>query len=273
MSRVEWGADPEFFGPRHAYREGLILRRLPASDRGLHLECAAGVGSLSISVARTGRPTVAADRSLRSLAVICSRLGELELPAPVLPVVADISRLPFRSRTFATVTTAETLEHIEDDGAAVADLGRVLGRAGTLVGTVPAGPGQWSPWDDWAGHLRRYTPEKMRRLLAAAGLEPSVTTWGWPLVRLYDGLFLKRVNRRRLESASPVASDPALRKVASLGRHRWLVRLVCLVFSVDRLFAGARGGVGLLFEAVKPAAGNPGQESAAGRPGASPTHP
>ena len=75
MGKAEWGADPEFFGPRHAHREarleGAIRKSVPPC--GLHLECAAGVGSLSIPLARTGATVVAADMSLRSLAVVAHR--------------------------------------------------------------------------------------------------------------------------------------------------------------------------------------------------------
>ena len=65
MGQAIWGADPEFFGPRHAHREGRIIRRLHqrGKPQGLHLECAAGVGSLSITLARQGHTVVAADLS------------------------------------------------------------------------------------------------------------------------------------------------------------------------------------------------------------------
>jgi len=214
---------------------------------------------------------VAGDSSLQSLAVIRSRVGDASPAGAVLPVAVDITRLPFRDESFPTASTAETLEHLENDESAANELARVLRVGGSLVGTVPAGPEQWSAWDDWAGHLRRYTAFQMERLLAASGLEPWVTTWGWPAVRVYDGLFLKRINRRRLEMAGPVAHDSTLRTVSSLGRRRWLVRLVRMAFSVDRLFAGARGGVGLLFSARKPEAESRSREPAGSQPTASPT--
>jgi len=251
MGRAQWGADPEFFGPRHALREEILVGELKrrVQPGGFHLECAAGVGSLSLSLARLGHRVVAADASLRSLGVLSRRAAASGLAGAILPVAADITRLPFRTGAFASATTAETLEHIPDHGAAVHELARVLEPGGWLAGTVPAGPGQWSDWDDWAGHLRRYTVDSMEKLLRGAGFEPQVRTWGWPMVRLYDGLFLKRINRRRLETDALVAEDSRLRVVGRLGRSGTLVRTVKAVLSLDRLFPGARWGVGLVFSA------------------------
>jgi SAM-dependent methyltransferase len=253
MGKAEWGADPEFFGPRHAHREGRLVRRLRevAPNSGRHLECAAGVGSLSLTLARQGRLVVAADLSPLSLSFLQRRATASGLGGFVLPVVADITRLPFADGTFASASSAETLEHIPGHEAAVAELARVLTPGSWLVGTVPAGPSQWSDWDDWAGHLRRYSAPEMAEILDRAGLEPEVVVWGWPILRLYDDLFLKRVNRRRLEHDGTVGSDPALSAVSNLGRWRRLVAAVGALFGLDRLFDGVPWGVGLLFAGRK----------------------
>lgn len=255
MPHAEWGADPEFFGPRHAHREDRILSALrrAAPEHGPHLECAAGVGSLSHSIAGGGRLVVAADTSLRSLAWMARQRPRGASGGRVVAVIADIRSLPFADGTFTSVTSAETLEHIPDDHAAVAELVRCLRPGGALVGTVPAGPEQWSDWDDWAGHERRYTVDQMERLLRSVGLVADVRRWGWPVLRTYDDLFLQRINRRRLRASGGVEDDPALRTVQGLGRRRWLVRAVRSAFSLDRLFDGARWGVGLLFVARRPA--------------------
>ncbi len=228
MGKAEWGADPEFFGPRHAHREGRLVRRLHevSPDSGRHLECAAGVGSLSLTLAREGRLVVAADLSPLSLRVLRRRAEASGLDDRVLPVVADVTRLPFADWTFESVTSAETLEHIPGHEIAVSEFSRVLSRDGWLVGTVPAGPQQWSEWDDWAGHLRRYSAPEMARMLDRAGFDPEVVVWGWPILRLYDDFFLKRVNRRRLRHDGAVESDPTLSTVSSLGRNRRLVAFV-----------------------------------------------
>ena len=248
MGQAIWGADPEFFGPRHAHREGRIIRRLHqrGKPQGLHLECAAGVGSLSITLARQGHTVVAADLSLKSLQVFAPHVGA-GVGGGVLPLVADITALPFVDETFSSASSAETLEHVPGHEEAVAELARVLAPGGWLVGTVPAGPQQWSDWDEWAGHLRRYTAAEMRGILARAGLEPEVDIWGWPLLRLYDDFFLNRVNRRRLHHDGAVGNDPTLSTVSALGRRRRLVALVRSLFGFDRLFDGVPWGVGLLF--------------------------
>lgn len=252
MGYAEWGSDPEFFGPRHAFREGLILRALrTVNPPALQLDCAAGVGSLALGLARRGRTVIAADLSLRSLAVIRRRAVRAGLADRVLPVVADIRQLPFADASFPSVSTAETLEHVAEEDRAVGELARVTAPGGRLVGTVPHDPRQWSAWDDWAGHLRRYTRRELEARLRGAGLEPRLQVWGWPLVRLYDGLFLKRINRRRLVHEGSTDTDAALRSVQGLGGKRWLVRLVTWLFNVDRLFTGVSWGVGLLFTARK----------------------
>jgi SAM-dependent methyltransferase len=253
MGKAEWGADPEFFGPRHAHREGRITKLLAEAEPagGLHLECAAGVGSLSLSLAGQGRSVVAADLSLLSLRVLRDRARDTGLQDRILPVIADITSLPFAEGTFESATTAETLEHVPEHGRAASELARVLTEGGRLVGTVPAGPSQWSDWDEWAGHVRRYSRTEMISLLEEAGLDAEVVVWGWPMLRLYDDFFLKRINRRRFQHDGATDSDSKLRTVSALGRKRRLVALVRLVFSIDRLFDGSPWGVGLLFTARK----------------------
>jgi SAM-dependent methyltransferase len=250
MGVIEWGENPEFFGPRHAHREQRLVRALEAnaSASGLHLECAAGLGSLSAALATGQRTVVAADTSLRSLNHLQATRTSSDR---ILPVVADIRALPFADESFSSASTAETLEHIDDDAQAVRELSRVLEPECCLVGTVPADPGQWSDWDVWGGHLRRYTAGAMTTMLEGAGLEATVMVWGWPILRSYDALFLRRINRRRLHHDLPIEHDPSLRRVSALGRRRWLVRLVSVIFDIDRLFDGAPWGVGLLFTARK----------------------
>ena len=62
------------------------------------------------------------------------------------------------------------LEHIEDDGAAIAGMASVLMPGGVIVLLLPAFPSLLGPIDKNLGHHRRYTRRSMSRLAAAAGL-------------------------------------------------------------------------------------------------------
>ena len=63
------------------------------------------------------------------------------------------------------------LEHIADDHAAMAAMARTLRPGGRLTALVPAHPRLYGPLDRAFGHYRRYTRERLRDVVEAAGLE------------------------------------------------------------------------------------------------------
>ena len=73
--------------------------------------------------------------------------------------------------------------------------------------------------------------------------------WGFPMVLLYDTLFLLPMNKRR--SKKSVDSDPALKSIAIAGRSGFLKSIVRALFRIDSLFAILRFGPGLLLVARK----------------------
>ncbi len=94
-------------------------------------------------------------------------------------VLADALHLPFHSGAFDRVIAAEVLEHIPADGAALAELARVLRPGGTMAVSVP----RWFPERVcWAlsadyhapaaagGHVRVYRRSQVAGRLRAAGL-------------------------------------------------------------------------------------------------------
>ena len=208
MSKAVWGADPEFFGPRHAHREDRILRRLrrAESEPGLHLECAAGVGSLALALAREGRTVVAADLSLRSLDILGRRSEASGFGPAVLPVVADITQLPFPNRIFVSATSAETLEHIPEHTEAVGELARILApvcRVAYLHGEIAAPaagavPGTWRtfvPLQSTAAGLQASGVEHTALSITGLVVEPA-------LLARAESAF--RARRERLAGRAPL---------------------------------------------------------------------
>ncbi len=94
--------------------------------------------------------------------------------------VSNALALPFPTGAFDRVIAAEVLEHIPDDGAAIAELARVLRPGGTMAVTVPR---WWPELLTWAlsdeyhskpgGHIRIYRHATLASRLEAAGLRLS----------------------------------------------------------------------------------------------------
>ena len=72
-------------------------------------------------------------------------------------------------QSFDLVYSFNVLEHIEDDGAALVELRRVLKPAGALVLYVPAFMVLYSAMDRQVGHLRRYRRRPLKQVVEGAG--------------------------------------------------------------------------------------------------------
>jgi SAM-dependent methyltransferase len=70
---------------------------------------------------------------------------------------------------YRTVVMVNVLEHIEDDGAALAEIMRILQPGGRLLLFVPALPFLYSRIDEIYGHFRRYTRVSLLAALEGAG--------------------------------------------------------------------------------------------------------
>ncbi len=150
-----------------------------AGDLVLDLGC--GFGRHAYEAQRLGARVVAVDRSLAELKDVSGMFAALEAQQLAATTNADATAMPFPDATFDRVIASEVLEHIPDDGAAIAELARVLKPGGTIAVTVPAWLSERICWllsDEYhapfveGGHVRVYTEPGLRRQLRAAGLAP-----------------------------------------------------------------------------------------------------
>jgi SAM-dependent methyltransferase len=244
MKTHAWGSQPEMFGPRHEHRLAMIVREVEKLPRGARLlDGAVGLGQLATRMRDRGFRVFGIDYSFDAALHVKRTSG--------IPVVTgDMTRMPFRSGSFDGMTTGETLEHLDDDSGAAREIGRVLRGGGTCVATVPALNALWTKSDDYYEHRRRYGREALSSLFRSAGFAVrKAAFWGFPVVLVYDTLFLLPMNRRR--AAREVGSDPGLQTVARAGRSKLLVNAVRAAFSIDRLFSWIPFGPGLLLVARK----------------------
>jgi SAM-dependent methyltransferase len=92
----------------------------------------------------------------------------------------------------AVVTLLDVLEHLDDDGAALEEMIRLVRPGGVIVITVPALRWLWSDWDVSLHHRRRYGRGDLLRLVSRPGVEVlrcayynSAVLPGVALVRLW----------------------------------------------------------------------------------------
>jgi len=232
----DWGDSPELFGPRHDYRESLILRRLlPALPGPEVLNAGAGAGSLTVKMVEAGLRVTSIDASARLCDWTRAALEARGAAADNPVVTGDLQRLDLPTAAFDAAVCAEVLEHLDDDAAALAELARVLRPGGLLVVSVPANPYRYDWTDQWAGHRRRYTPGMLLERMRAAGFpDARAEGWGFPLTGLYHRQVYRRVLRRRLAAGGGSAAGGAPPRLAA--------RLLRAAFEIDTAFIGRRPG-------------------------------
>lgn len=252
--RMTWGAQPEFYGPRHRFRENYLLQaiRRHATGRTL-IDAACGAGTLARRLADDGYTVLGVDLSRDFLRYIHERRTNPRLHL----IQGDIARLPCGSDQIDGIIAGEVLEHLRDDGAALREFRRVLRPGGICVISVPADPDQWDWHDDWAGHLRRYRRGDLYNIIERSGLKVICAHYfGFPLVRAFHRhVYLPRY-RRLLRT-----SEGKLNRLST--KHGWqrlAIIALLIVFQFDNLFNRLPRGIGLIAIAQKPTVAVDGEE-------------
>jgi ubiquinone/menaquinone biosynthesis C-methylase UbiE len=195
-----------------SYIVGRLLAHLNPQESGRYLDVACGTGNYTLAFASAGVRVVGVDSSPRMVAAAARKAspppgqehgsngGESKHDVPGW-AVADVTRLPFPSASFAGASCTLALRYFADLDAAIAELGRVVG-AGPIV-LFTATPDQIRRY--W---LRTYFPETVERTASQA----------YPIGRITDALRAAGFSHVRTE---PYAVKPDLEDLFLYsGKHR-----------------------------------------------------
>jgi demethylmenaquinone methyltransferase/2-methoxy-6-polyprenyl-1,4-benzoquinol methylase len=141
------------FGQDPRWRRFLVARaQVPPG--GHVLDVATGTGAVAIALARRYRCTVTGlDQSAEMLATGRQRVTRAGLNGRVTLQAGRAEQLPFPDAAFDTVTFTYLLRYVEDPGATLAELARVLKPGGKLAGLEMGVPGH----PLWRAAWRLYT--------------------------------------------------------------------------------------------------------------------
>ncbi len=206
---------------RHWYFRGRLavlracLRARLAGGRARILELGRGSGNVLEALGDLGETVgMEADPGLLAAARAAGldvRPGALPDDLVVPPGWADV------------VLPLDTIEHVDDDVAALAVARRALAPGGLLLVSVPAYRWLWSGHDLALGHRRRYTARELARRVERAGFRVAHRSYFNTL--LFPGIALVRLGKRlRRDTRHDLRRPPAP-----------LNRLLAAVFSLEGL--------------------------------------
>jgi SAM-dependent methyltransferase len=148
---------------RRAILADLIRREAPPLNAAI-LEIGCGTGHNFEILGQFGHVDgLELDAGARAIAE--RRLGRPVMSAP-LPELAGVE-----DRHYDLIGAFDVIEHIEDDGAALASIAAKLKPGGKFIMTVPAHQWMWSAHDDANLHKRRYSKAGLKALIGNSPLK------------------------------------------------------------------------------------------------------
>ena len=168
----------------------LPLAAGPGRARPRILDLGCGTGGASLVLHRYG-DAVAFDRAGGAYALAPDR------PYKHRVIGAADRPLPFADGAFDAAVALDVLEHLDDDRAAVAELGRVVRPGGHLVVFVPALQLLWGYNDEYSHHRRRYRAGQLASLVGSGPFRISESGY------FNLALFLPTLAARLLQRALP----------------------------------------------------------------------
>jgi SAM-dependent methyltransferase len=174
----------------------------------LDVGCSSGFVLEEIQAALPQAALIGSDYILPPLEKLAQRL-------PGVPLLQfDLRRCPLPDGCVDAVTALNVLEHIDDDTAALREIGRILRPGGVAHIEVPAGPGCYDVYDEQLMHHRRYRLAALLAQARGAGFDVLRATHLGCLI--YPAFWLVKRRGRRLLRL-PAAEKKAL--VARQIRH------------------------------------------------------
>lgn len=150
LHEAEAGSDHYIDGASRAWALRWVRNWVPTDALILDIGCSSG------HMLRLLREELPHSR-LMGADYIRGPLAKLSRELPVVPLMQfDLTACPLEDNCADAIVALNVLEHIPDDGKAIAEMFRILKPRGKAIIEVPAGPGLYDIYDRQLLHERRY---------------------------------------------------------------------------------------------------------------------
>ncbi len=221
-----------------------LLGRLGVHSPSRIIDVGCGWGTTLEALELRGYAATGADISRQALNQLDHpgrSLVELDLTAPWSPL-DDF-------QPFDAALALDVIEHIDDDAAAVARLGRLVRPGGSVIVSVPALPDLFNEFDQIQGHRRRYLPETLQAAFQDSGL--ILDRWFW-----WGSWMVPLLRRTRGRTRALPGDTPEATYARYLQLPPWPAPLIfraAFALEQDRALAGSlKRGTSLFAVAHKP---------------------
>lgn len=164
----------------------------------LEVGCGTGFVLSGVSKAFPGATLLGSEILTAGLGYAAARLPSVRF------IQMDAREIPYRDE-FDVIGAFDVLEHIEDDVTVLREMSVALKKEGFLLITVPQHRWLWSPVDEYACHVRRYSVSELHRKLESAGFAIIRSTSFVSL--LLPAMLLSRVKQRHPRSSIEPADE------------------------------------------------------------------
>lgn len=228
--------------PTYRLRKKIILqtiyRLFPETREYSCLDVGCGTGDYSLELARKNFRVKGFDFSGYAISQAMKK-AEIRGTYNVHFFKDDIGNFSTEEK-FDLVLISEVLEHVIDDFTMLYKYSTYVKDSGYILFSVPFDPLLWSFEDDNAGHVRRYSLERINEMIRVSGMSPVVSIcYGFPLLYLLWRVksFFPNTKQRTKVPFNPIKCSITT---------KYIGRMILLV---DLLFINSKFGVGIIVAA------------------------
>lgn len=212
----------------------------PGSPTLLEVGCSSGYVLKEMRRQFPSAFVIGADYTLGTLVSLGARL-------PGVPLIRlDMTKCPLPDASVDVAVLLNVLEHIEDDGAAVRHIYRILKPGGTAVIEVPAGPELFDDYDRELMHFRRYTLEGLSKLFSGAGFYIRRENY-------FGALLYPFFRRAKVKAKQTVAGSHVANEIARSSKLNAIGDMIMTTESFLRPHVRFPAGIRCVLTATKPA--------------------